>query len=247
MTPAKLLLIIVIVSGLFHGCASQHERPAHQYHKRYHVVKKGDTLYSIGWRYGVNTRQLAAWNSIAKPYTIYPGQRLRLNAGAKKASTGKRQARSRPSSRSAKKTAKRSSKKAAKRTAKKTAKSSRAASVKNWRWPVKGRLLSKFSSRNNGIDIVAKEGTAVVAAAAGKVVYAGSGLRGYGNLLIIKHNAVFFSAYAHNKRLLVNEGSLIKTGQKIAEVGSTGTHRSKLHFEIRKNGNPVDPLNYLPR
>ena len=87
----------------------------------------------------------------------------------------------------------------------------------------------------------------VSAASSGKVVYAGSGLRGYGNLLIIKHNASYFSAYAHCRKLLVAEGATVKTGQKIAEVGSTGTNRAKLHFEIRKDGNPVDPLKYLPR
>jgi len=117
----------------------------------------------------------------------------------------------------------------------------------DWRWPVKGKILHKFSKRNNGIDIVAKTGTPVVATSSGKVVYAGNGLRGYGNLLIIKHNTTYFSAYAHNRRLFVKEGITVKTGEKIAEVGSTGTDLVKLHFEIRKDGNPVDPLKYLPR
>ena len=242
MTPVKLALIILISSGLLNGCASRYEKSARHYHKSYHIVKKGETLYSIGWRHGVSVRQLAAWNSIARPYTIYPGQRLRLNSGAPKKFAGKRQVRAQRTSKPSK-----SSKRSKSSKPSKPSKSSPTIPVKNWRWPVKGKLLSRFSSRNNGIDIVAQEGTAVVAAAAGKVVYAGSGLRAYGNLLIIKHNATFFSAYAHNKRLLVSEGSLIKRGQKIAEVGSTGTHRSKLHFEIRKNGNPVDPLKYLPR
>lgn len=98
-----------------------------------------------------------------------------------------------------------------------------------------------------GVDIEARLGESVVAAADGVVVYAGSGIRGYGKLLIVKHNEVYLSAYAHNDQLLVQENTVVKAGQKIAEAGSTGTDRSKLHFEIRREGKPVDPLQYLPR
>ena len=228
----RIITLCICALLILNGCASKPKEPRY-YHHSYHVVKKGDTLYSISWRYGIDAKQLARWNKIPYPYTIYPGQRLRLNSTAPTSRT--------TAARSSKKP---NSKKAAKKQVERKVK---AVPIGDWRWPIKGKLLSKFSAQNNGIDIVAKEGTIVSAASSGKVVYAGSGLRGYGNLLIIKHNASYFSAYAHNRRLLVTEGSTVKAGQKIAEVGSTGTDRAKLHFEIRKDGNPVNPLNYLPR
>ncbi len=119
-----------------------------------------------------------------------------------------------------------------------------------WQWPKRGKVLSRFSGANGlnkGVDIDGKLGDSVTAAAAGVVVYSGSGLRGYGKLLIIKHSERFLSAYAHNSELLVKEGAHIQRGQRIAKVGSTGTTRNKLHFEIRRDGKPVDPLRYLPR
>jgi len=230
----RIFFICLCFVTLLFGCASKPKQPRY-YHNSYHIVEKGDTLHSISWRYGVDAKSLARWNRIPKPYTIYPGQKLRVNSTAPV--------------RGARPTSKPVTSKSATKPRKpvKTAKPVKTVPVGDWRWPVKGRLLSKFSGSNNGIDIVAKEGAVVSAASKGKVVYAGSGLRGYGNLLIIKHNDSYFSAYAHSRRLFVAEGALVKTGQKIAEVGSTGTDRVKLHFEIRKDGNPVDPLKYLPR
>jgi lipoprotein NlpD len=117
----------------------------------------------------------------------------------------------------------------------------------DWGWPVHGKMLGGFSeSTNKGIDVAAKTGDPVTATASGKVVYSGSGLRGYGKLIVIKHNATYFSAYAHNSEILVKEGQLVVKGQKIAEVGSTDAEQPMLHFEIRKQGKPVDPLKYLP-
>jgi lipoprotein NlpD len=115
-----------------------------------------------------------------------------------------------------------------------------------WIWPAKGRLLEAFSEATKGIDIAGKAGEAVTASAAGKVVYSGAGLRGYGKLIIIKHNNTYLSAYAHNNKILVKEGQTVAKGQKIGEMGSTDTDLVKLHFEIRKNGRPVDPLKHLP-
>jgi lipoprotein NlpD len=118
-----------------------------------------------------------------------------------------------------------------------------------WAWPTKGTLISRYSSNgslNKGIDIGGDLGQPVLAASGGTVVYAGNGLRGYGELIIIKHNETYVSAYGHNRRLLVREGQQVKVGQTIAEMGSTGTDRVKLHFEIRRQGKPVDPLQYLP-
>lgn len=213
----------VLVLLLAYGCSSSEKKPRF-YHHSYHVVKKGETLSSIGWRYGVSVKQLAQWNNISPPYTIYPGQKLRLHSSA--ASTAKR---------------------SQKKTATKPTVKAPATPVGKWHWPVRGKLIGKFSNKNNGIDIAAKEGTKVLAAAAGKVVYAGDSLRGYGNLLIIKHNSIYLSAYAHNRKLLVAEGDKVEIAQPVAEVGKTGADRVKLHFEIRKDGNPVDPLRYLPK
>lgn len=115
-----------------------------------------------------------------------------------------------------------------------------------WAWPTKGKVLEGFTESTKGIDIAGKSGQSVTASAAGKVVYSGAGLRGYGKLIIIKHNNIYLSAYAHNNKILVKEGQTVDKGQKIAEMGDTDTHLIKLHFEIRKNGKPVDPLKYLP-
>jgi lipoprotein NlpD len=117
-----------------------------------------------------------------------------------------------------------------------------------WMWPANGKLVTGFSDTANlkGIDIAGREGQPVAASAAGKVVYAGTGLRGYGKLVIIKHNATYLSAYAHNREILVKEGQQVAKGQKIAEMGNTDSDQVKLHFEIRRQGKPVDPLKYLP-
>jgi len=122
--------------------------------------------------------------------------------------------------------------------------------VKRWIWPVNGKVIKHFSkkaNKNKGLDIVAKKGTAVRATAQGKVVYSGSGLRGYGQLVIIKHNDSFLSAYAHNDKIHVAENEFVKAGQRIADLGSSDSNIDKLHFEIRYKGKPVDPLNYLPK
>ena len=117
-----------------------------------------------------------------------------------------------------------------------------------WMWPAKGKLVTGFSDTANlkGIDIAGTVGQAIVATAPGRVVYAGSGLRGYGKLVIIKHNNTFLSAYAHNRDIVVKEGQQVKRGEKIAEMGSTDADQVKLHFEIRRLGRPMDPLKYLP-
>jgi lipoprotein NlpD len=116
----------------------------------------------------------------------------------------------------------------------------------DWSWPYGGRLLSGFSDANKGIDLAGKPGDPVNASAAGRVVYTGSAIRGYGQLVIIKHNDTFLSAYAHNSKILVKEGQTVAKGQKIAEVGATDADQPKLHFEIRRQGKPVDPMRYLP-
>lgn len=117
----------------------------------------------------------------------------------------------------------------------------------DWAWPAKGKIISGFTELNKGIDISGKKGEPVLAAASGRVVYSGTGVRGYGKLIIVKHNDTYLSAYAHNDTVLIKEGQEVKKGQKIAEMGSTDSDKVKLHFEVRKLGKPVDPAGYLPK
>ncbi|MDJ0657290.1 MAG: peptidoglycan DD-metalloendopeptidase family protein [Xanthomonadales bacterium] len=221
-----------------------------------HAVRKGDTLYAIAWRYRLDFRDVARWNGISKPYLIYPGQQLRLSAPP----APRRVARtSPPASASPGKPSSRSSSPAGKSpvvvpvnpsVGSTPAKPSAAAKTSiSWQWPTSGSLLMRFSqdrSGYNGIDISGRPGQAVQAAASGEVVYSGAGLVGYGELIIIKHDERFLSAYGHNRKRLVKEGDTVRQGQKIAEMGDTGTDQPKLHFEIRNNGKSVDPLKFLP-
>lgn len=115
------------------------------------------------------------------------------------------------------------------------------APIRGWQWPTKGKIIARYSNLNKGINIKGKAGQPIIAAAAGKVVYCGNGLRGYGNLIILKHNDLYLSAYAHNRAILVKEGQQVKKGQRIATMGNTGTNQTMLHFEIRKAGKPLDP------
>jgi lipoprotein NlpD len=202
----------------------------------YHTVTKGETLYSIAWQYGHDYRTVAKWNDLPRSYTIYPGQKLRVRPpGGTTASKSNSKSPSTKTSRSPSKT----------RSAVTT--SSRSP---HWRWPTEGKVISHFAAGDparQGIDISGKRGQAIIAAASGKVVYSGNGLRGYGNLVIIQHNETYFSAYAHNQKVLVKENEKVKSGQRIADMGNSGTDRVMLHFEIRRNGRPSNPLQYLPK
>jgi lipoprotein NlpD len=212
-----------------------------------HIVQPSETLFALAWRYGWDYKALASANNISYPYTIYPGQKLRIRH-SKYASSASR------SSDSKSLTKNKSTKSSHGPTAYKNSPQTPKPVVSNgsldWSWPAKGEVIAKFSTKaptNKGIDISGSLGESVFAAAAGSVVYAGSGLLGYGNLVIIKHDDQFLSAYAHNKELLVKENQNVKAGQTIAEIGSSGTDKVKLHFEIRHKGKPVDPLKYLSR
>lgn len=197
-----------------------------------HTVVAGETLYAIAWRYGLDYRVLATANHIAPPYTIQRGQQIMIDAAAVRSPQS-----SPPSSATQPQT---------------TASSeppivtSSSSAVSVWRWPAKGKVITPYSSQNKGINIAGRQGDAIFAAAGGVVVYSGDGLRGYGNLIIIKHNNVFLSAYAHCRRVLVHEGQSVLKGQKIAEMGHSGSEKTMLHFEIRQAGNPLDPLTLLP-
>ena len=228
-----------------------------------YVVRKGDTLYSISFRYGMDYRDLARANGIGPPYTIYVGQKLKLRgatttqqtrvaASQPKAtapkSVPKTQTATAPPPKSVPKTS--AAAKPAESSSKPIPPAPSGTANPAWRWPTKGPLLSSFSdaeATRKGIKIAGKAGQDVIASAAGRVVYSGNGLPRYGNLLIIKHNDVYLSAYAHNDQLLVKEGEVVKSGQKIATMGRTGTQRDQLHFEIRRNGKPIDPMRFLPK
>jgi lipoprotein NlpD len=226
----------------------------------YHVVRPGDTLYSIGWAYGYDYKDLAAWNKISAPYEIRAGQIIRLTppqrarSGNKskslqtgtKAHTDRNQVAlaHRPGSAGRHTTTPKPSKHST------THHGTVHAKKLTWNWPTEGKVVQFFTAdnpRQKGLNIIGHSGQPVKAAAGGEVVYTGSGLIGYGKLIIIKHDATFLSAYAHNKTLLVKEGDHVTAGQKIAEMGSSGTNRVMLHFEIRRNGKPSDPLVYLPK
>lgn len=200
------------------------------------MVKQGDTLYDIAFRYGIDYRQLARWNNLQLNQTIYPGQRIRLQ--------GKPQDTSVVVASKSPKSATTNKKNGAPKTQPRVV-----YPAPKWRWPAKGRIVAKFgdvSSVGKGVDISGFLGAPVIAAAPGKVMYAGSGLRGYGKLIIIKHNESYLSAYGHNRRLLAKQGEQVAAGQKIAEMGTGPSNRPLVHFEIRVNGKAVDPLKHLP-
>jgi len=224
----------------------------------HHRVEKGESLYSIGFYYGQDYQDIAEWNGIARPYTINEGQWLRVAPPVKEwwEESGNSSVKKQP--RRDNKITKRSDNKYNKNN-KLTKKrvviaedfTDKHSPVKKWIWPTKGVLTknSKDMSLNkNGINIEGKRGQPIVATASGKVVYSGSGLKGYGQLIIIKHNKHYLSAYAYNEKMLVREGDMVSQGQKIALMGQhIRDKQDLLHFEIRKNGKPVNPLRLLAK
>jgi lipoprotein NlpD len=221
-----------------------------------HVVKPNETLYSISFRYGQDFRDVARWNGIEPPYEIRPGQQIRIIPPAREpARVATRSAPATPATVTRPAADAReplTSSSPSVPPAPRTAPAAVGAGPLDWQWPVTGvytRSDMAVKAARRGLEISAARGEPVRAAASGRVVYGGSGIPHYGNLLIIKHNEKFLSAYAHNERLLVSEGQEVAAGQQIAEMGDSGTGTSvvKLHFEIRQDGEPVDPLRYLPR
>ena len=197
-------------------------------------VRVGDTLYSIAWRFNRDFKDLARYNSVRAPYIIHPGQRLSLSA----------------SDLSSKKTGLRERATAKPKPAK--ANSSPKISYaetprKDWRWPASGPTMRGYGKTNAGVDIRVEAGTSVVASAGGEVVYAGSGLRGFEYLIIIKHNEQILSAYGINQNILVREGQVVKVGSRLADFTASGIAQATLHFEIRKNGNHINPQTYIGR
>jgi lipoprotein NlpD len=212
-----------------------------------HVVERGENLFRIAWRYGLDYRDIATWNELESPDLILAGQRLRLYPPgisrrdiqlASRSATASMPAANTPPSANG-------------RTAPAVSHSQRdtrpSSGSGDWEWPTEGQVVSRFNPSqpgNKGIQIRATPNQTVHAASAGEIVYRGSGLRGYGRLLVVKHSSSTLSAYGHLGRIFVSEGDRVEKGQAIAELSETGPP-SILHFEIRKNGNPVDPMPYL--
>lgn len=213
------------------GCAGNSSEGS--YSGSVYTVKRGDTLSRISRMTGTSVRDLARMNGISPPYTIEVGQKLKVS-GASSSSTKKS---------------------AASKTAKVVPSSAVPQSSwppvgqRCWRWPASGKVVMKYSTSeggNKGIDIAGSRGQPVYAAGAGKVVYVGNQLRGYGNLVMIKHNEDYITAYAHNDKLMVNNGQSVKIGQQIATMGSSDADSVRLHFQIRYRATAIDPLRYLP-
>lgn len=245
----NLFIIVTVVSACGHKgiySTGYYSGRAAKWPKEIHIVRVGETLYSIAWQYGYDYREVARWNGIARPYTIFPQQQLKVErpAGVSSYKTTKLTKVNKPAS--AEPVKNRSVTQPVL-----PAQKLRYSSQKiRWQWPARGKIQSRFSSQDpgqKGIDIAGHKGQPIYAAEAGYVVYSGSGLRGYGELIIVKHNETFLSAYAHNQRLLVKEGQKVKKGAHIADMGMTGTDRVMLHFEIRRDGIPVNPFKYLPK
>ncbi|MCY9804667.1 murein hydrolase activator NlpD [Vibrio scophthalmi] len=299
------LLMFALGSALV-GCAAHSPAPVSSLNKdydaisrgsyrgSYYEVERGDTLYFIAYVTNKDVNEIVRFNNLQAPYTIYPGQKLKLwqpaynppsygkssavvatssvAVGAAAVTAAKPSAASKNSNQQVASTKPPAKKPVAQKTASKGVEQSKpkeyvgskgkqsvnknvnsttSANVKvtKWLWPTKGRVIKNFSAGdqgNKGIDIAGQRGQAITSTAAGSVVYSGNALRGYGNLVIIKHNDKYLSAYAHNDKLLVHEGQSVKAGQKIATMGSSGTNSVRLHFEIRYQGKSVNPKRYLP-
>ncbi|REL30465.1 peptidoglycan DD-metalloendopeptidase family protein [Thalassotalea euphylliae] len=229
-----------------------------------YTVRKGETLYSIAWRANSDVRTIAKLNRLLPPYRIFPGQKLKISGNSSKPSRNKSSANN--STKSSGTTTNKAPKKAIATTKKQeygkaasgqkiskkpaTTASNFSQKIRRWLWPAKGKVIATFSTAaqgNKGIDIAGKRGDRITAAADGKVVYAGSALRGYGKLIIVKHNDDYLSAYAHNDELLVKEQQSVKAGDVIAKMGDTDAQRVMLHFEVRFRGKSVNPMKYLPK
>jgi lipoprotein NlpD len=221
---ALLVLLFALALASCGGGSTWQDEP------QTHIVRKGETLFSIAWRYGKDADELARWNRLGDGSLIYPGQVIRLapRGGYSRPSTSS-SGRSRPPANPLPSIPSQPSPK--------------------WAWPTSGRINVEFGAKpgsGTGILINGKTGQPIIAAASGRVVYAGSGLTGYGRLIILKHNDTYLSAYGYTASLLVKEGQEVKQGQRIATMGEGPERKPRLHFEIRRNGKPVNPRQYLP-
>ena len=237
------ILIVIGVSAWLAGCTSDTARApvVNGWHQpsaasESYVVRQGDTLYSIAWAFGLDYRGLAAANQLQPPYAISTGQRLKMTISPSNRSS------STPVSSLSQHNKQSQPVQAIKKPAQPVQ------PITSWQWPARGTLFSRYTTSAagyRGIEIAGQLGQPVYASVAGEVVYSGDGLKGYGNLIIVKHNEVFLTAYAFNQKRLVQLGDKVQAGQKIALMGQNNAGKPVLYFEIRKNGKPVDPLKYL--
>ncbi len=221
--PALFLAVALLVTAC--GPSSLWDQPPQDQH----IVRSRETLFTIAWRYGKDHHDLARWNNLGDGSLIYPGQVIRLSGTPASTATRTTTATSKPASSPRPET--------------------KTQPALKWAWPTRGRIVADFDGGTNGgtgLSIAGRAGQAVRADAAGRVVYSGGGLIGYGQLISVKHNDTYLSAYGHNASLLVNEGDNIKKGQRIATMGEGPGQEPRLHFEIRRNGTPVNPRQYLP-
>lgn len=273
MTAAGKLIAAALLGLLLASCAAQHapvvtvnQAPVVQPSQRAHVVVRGDTLYAIAWRYETTVDKLAQLNGLAPPYLIHVGNRLVLDppvpvepaAGTATAASGvvvmavpEPQLDTQPNPRPVVAGA------PVLPPAPATVPQAPAspppglpapASSWSWQWPATGDITRQYDSNGQfkGINIQSRPGTPIQAAASGEVVYAGDGLRGYGQLIIVKHSEVYLSAYAYNRVMAVREGDKVTVGQRLGEVGGDAANPGRLYFEIRKQGDPIDPTRLLP-
>lgn len=270
------LVLIIVVTYLLSGCGTRttpapivkigNAMPVYDYSDKgklkssSYEVKPGETLYAIAWQAGIDFRYLARLNNISEPYQIFPGQVISLQASKDKASDNdsKKQVvkvetlkqENYKKTIANKKAGGYGERKQDQKKLKTIQKDLFPSKVRQWRYPSNGNIIEQYSTKENGnkgLDFGGKLGDPIIAAADGKVVYSGGALRGYGNLVIVKHNNDYLSAYAHNRSINVKEQDWVKAGQVIAEMGDSGTDSVKLHFEIRHRGRSVNPLKYLPR
>lgn len=230
------LLLLVAAMLLIAGCASTPPQPDT------YTVRRGDTLYSIAWRHGLNYRDVARWNGIGSNYVIYPGQKLRLHpSGGAPARTAGRPAATTP--------APRTTSPPATGGARPAAPARPPGPPVAWQWPVTGGTATLTTRPNggHGLTIAGRQGSDIRAAGPGSVVYTGTGLLGYGQLVIIKHNDTYLSAYGHLQTVLVSEGASVNAGQRIASMGQGPQGSPMLYFEIRVQGTPSNPLVLLPQ
>ena len=222
----KSLFFVILLITFVSGCMHPHLELSEE--KR-HFVRYGETLYFIAWRYGINPQDLIVWNKISDKALIYPGQILKLSSPKNIRSTESLSPRIQKKTNMVKKGAIQSNAK--------------------WRLPTKGNVIKQFkkkSSTSSGILFDGILGQAVIVSSDGQVVYAGNGLSGFGQLVIVKHNDVFLSAYGYNETIQVNSGDFIKQGQQIATMGLGPTKSPQLYFEIRQSGDPIDPMKLIP-
>lgn len=278
ISTIKIMLLIAVFSALS-ACSNQHRpapvvdiesgKPTSKYKKGTlladdYVVNKGETLYSIAWRSNIDVNTLASLNNIKPPYNIFPGQKILLTPKSSKGSDSKsyKQKSNNYSTKPVKKELTKAIDSSKKQEYGGNVSSEKASNnsvvtgstfskkIRTWQWPAKGRILSRFSTKqegNKGLDLAGKRGDKIVSAADGIVVYVGNALRGYGRLVIIKHNDDYLSAYAHTDEILVKEQQIVKAGQQIAKMGDTDAARIMLHFEVRFRGKSVNPMKYLPK